>query len=195
MIASALGVVLIGVGSTGCHPSSAPVRTPAPTEPSLPVSAVLSNTLPGDVLDATVPLLGGQTVTLASLRGRPVVLELAMTGLPGWAAAQQHWRTVLARHGPDAVTVVSVAMDPRPETLHPHWDRDPPAFMLGWDPQGALALRLGVGRLPAILVLASDGKVVGSAHAYDAATLAEVDRWIQSALDLERGPDQRPAGP
>ena len=48
----------------------------------------------------------------------------------------------------------------------------PPAYHVGWDPQGALALRLGVQVLPTVFVWTLRGRVV--ARGQDRAALLSV---------------------
>lgn len=62
------------------------------------------------------------------------------------------------------------------------WDRDPPPFLLGWDPAGALALRLGVAALPAAFVLDPRGKPVGNVASVDPSAIEQLDAWIDGVL-------------
>jgi peroxiredoxin len=160
-------------GSPAEEPVSPPAREegdPA-TRPEPPVAE-------GEPLEATIPLLSGDTTRLSELRGRVVILELSATDRPGWSEAHRHYRSLVAAGD---VEVVAVSADPAPEPLQEDWDTDTPPFVLAWDPQGALALRLGVKALPTTFVLDPLGRIVGATVGFDAGTLAEIDKLVEKA--------------
>lgn len=113
----------------------------------------------GSVLELSVPLVGGGQQPLAELRGKPVLLELADAGVPERDAAQQRWRALVEQRG-DAVAVVCVALDADANALPASWIDDPPPFVLGWDPQGAIAARLQARVLPTVVLLDAGGTIV-----------------------------------
>ncbi len=177
-----------GVLGLGCSPSSAS-RVPAPTpaaqtpsavdEASADASAAPQDGVP---IELDVPLISGESESLANLRGKVIVLLLSSSDRPGWSGFRTHFEARLQAVGRDRLVVVAVANDPDPEQLKTEWDRDPPPFLLGWDPDGALALRLGVATLPAVFVLDADGKARGSLASLDGAALDTVDAWVDGAL-------------
>lgn len=130
----------------------------------------------GEVLELVVPLWGGGQQDLAELRGRPVLLDLADAPAPGREAAQQRYRALVEREG-DAVVVVSVALDPEVAALPAAWTDDRPPFVLGWDPQGALAARLQLATLPTVLLLDPAGTIV-SVHEGSPPDDAALDGWL-----------------
>ena len=172
----------------GCAPSSA---TPSPEPPpdSPPASAVdeasaQASAAPreGVPIELDVPLISGESEALAALRGKVVVLMLSSSDRPGWSGFRSHFESRLDQIGRERLVVVAVANDADPEHLKAEWDRDPPPFLLGWDPDGALALRLGVAALPAVFVLDPDGHARGNLASVDAAALATIDAWVDEAL-------------
>ncbi len=174
--------------SVGCTPSSA-ARAPEPEpEPAIP-SAVDDATAQasaapqdGIPIELDVPLISGESEALANLRGKVVVLMLSSSDRPGWSGFRSHFEARLGQVGRDRLVVVAVANDADPEHLKAEWDRDPPPFLLGWDPDGALALRLGVAALPAVFVLDPEGKARGNLASVDTEALATVDGWVDAAL-------------
>lgn len=174
--------------SLACAPSSA-AHTPAAPPTAEPPSAVDEATADasaapqkGVPIELDVPLISGESEALANLRGKVIVLLLSSSDRPGWSGFRAHYEARLQEVGRDRLVVVAVANDPDPERLKTEWDRDPPPFLLGWDPDGALALRLGVATLPAVFVLDSEGKAQGSLAALDEAALDTVDAWVNAAL-------------
>lgn len=129
----------------------------------------------GQVLELTVPLWGGGWQTLAELRGRPVLLELADAEWPEREAAQARYRALAERRG-EAVTVVCVALDPEVGMLPASWIDDPPPFVLGWDPQQALAARLRLRVLPTVVLLDGEGRIV-AVHEGVPPDDAALERW------------------
>lgn len=180
-----LGVALLLVGCT-------PRATPTPPEPppaDQPPSAVdeasaQASAAPteGAPIELDVPLVSGDAEPLAGLRGKVVVMLLSSTDRGGWDEFRAHYEARLEEIGRERLVVITVANDPDAEALQIEWDRDPPPFLLGWDPAGALALRLGVAALPAVFVLDPEGKPVGNVASVDAAALEQLDAWIDGVL-------------
>ena len=132
---------------------------PAPPAPLPdPVHAPIDRET-GDVLEATVPLVDGDGLPLARLRGRVVVLELTATWAERWAEAYPFYTRLLQQHGPDQLAVVVVAMDSERATLSPEPGVRGRGFDLGWDPQGALAARLQAAALPTVVILDRQGRI------------------------------------
>lgn len=145
----------------GCRaslPSSAPPRDDVRRTP---VKGGPPTTLVGRTVDEVVPLRGGGGLPLRDLQGRVVLLEIGTAAEPTWAQAQERWKALAEAHG-GALRVVSVVGDPDLRRAGQVWDRDPPPFIFGWDPQGALALRLGITRLPTRVVIDRSGTIVAS---------------------------------
>jgi hypothetical protein len=130
----------------------------------------------GEVLELTVPLVGGGQRGLAELRGTPVLLELADASEPDREAVQRRWRALVEQRG-DAVAVVCVAMDADPNALPASWIDDPPPFVLGWDPQGAIAARLQLRVLPTVVLLDAQGRIVG-VHEEALPDETAIERWL-----------------
>ncbi len=172
----ALGAAARACGGSSTPPEPAPdastVAKAQPPEPPVPA---------GQPLRATIPLYAGDTTELDALRGKVVILELSATDRPGWIEAHRHYRALL-RELSEQLVVIAVSIDGSIERLQSQWDVDPPPFVLGWDPQGALALKLGVRSLPTTFVLDPQGKIVGATAGFDAETLKELDRLVAKGL-------------
>src|SRR5690606_13455706 len=149
--------IVLAIGCRVDASSSTPPRASAVARSPVPLGA--PTRLVGQTLDEIVPLRGGGGLPLRDLQGQVVLLELGTTAEPTWAQAQARWRALAEAHG-GALRVVSVVHDPDLLAAGVVWDRDPLPFIHGWDPQGALALRLGVTHLPTRVILDRTGKVV-----------------------------------
>ncbi len=176
------------LGLALCQPAS---QTPEPAAPQPTRAAAVTDAASAEAsaapradapLELDVPLISGDAEPLASLRGTAVVMLLASTDQPGWTGFRRHYEARLGGLERGRLTVVTVANDADARVLQTEWDRDPPPFLLGWDPDGAMALRLGVARLPAAFVLDPQGRVVGSVGALDDAALSELDGWVDGVL-------------
>lgn len=180
-----LGVALLLIGCAPRVTPSPPAPTPAESPPSAvdeasaQASAAPTENAP---IELDVPLVSGDAEPLTGLRGKVVVLLLSSTDRAGWAEFRAHYEARLREIGRARLVVITVANDPDAETLQREWDRDPPPFLLGWDPAGALALRLGVAALPAVFVLDPEGKPVGNLASVDAAALEQLDAWVDGVL-------------
>ena len=148
MMSVSLGCSLFGGRGAGGEP---------PPDESRPPSALSGRV--GEVLELSIPLLEGGVRDLAELRGQPVLLEMADAGSPQREPAQARYRALVEQE-PDGLVVVSVALDPRTDALPAAWTDDRPPFVLGWDPQGALAARLQLATLPTVVLLDDAGAIV-----------------------------------
>ncbi len=172
----------------GCN-AGAPDATASPQDLAAPPTATDEASAQASAAPTTgapvlldVPLISGDAEPLSRSHGRVVVLMLSSTDLPGWAAFREHYEARLQTIGRGRLTVIAVANDADVRALRMEWDRDPPPFLMGWDPDGALALRLGVSSLPAAFVLDPQGRPLGSVAGMDAAALRELDAWIDASL-------------
>jgi hypothetical protein len=177
-------LILVVSMVASCRPTAS--ETPAPTNAQPPPS-----TEPGPVLEASIPLLSGDAVALGSFRGKVVVLELSASYRDSWEVAHRHYRGLLDTHGEDALAVVTVSMDMEADAIGRYWEQDPPPFVLGWDPQGALAARLGVQRLPAIFVLDRQGRLLLERGGFDEAVAQEIAGAVRRAVRSASGTQPR----
>ncbi|PRP90518.1 AhpC/TSA family protein [Enhygromyxa salina] len=152
---------------TGCP--TTPTTTPPPSddgaieEPSTPIiPAEPANHTEGDELEATIPVIGGDSIELSSLRGRPVLLEISASWEPGFAEAHALYAELLAEHGELAVIVV--VADPEDAGL----SGLPPEFTLAWDPAGALAAKFSVATFPTMFVIDRGGRISAVVNGWDA---------------------------
>jgi len=178
--------IVLAIGCRVDASSSTPPRASAVARSPVPLGA--PTTLVGQALDEIVPLRGGGGLPLRDLQGQVVLLELGTTAEPTWAQAQARWRVLAEAYG-GALRVVSVVHDPDLLAAGVVWDRDPLPFIHGWDPQGALALRLGVTHLPTRVILDRTGKVVALLEGADRD--ADVEAAVRASLDASQG---APAG-
>jgi hypothetical protein len=132
----------------------------------------------GEVLELTVPLVGGGRRELVELRGKAVLLELSDASAPDREATQRRWRALVEQRG-EAVAVVCVAMDADANALPASWIDDPPPFVLGWDPQGALAARLRLRVLPTVVLLDAAGRIAG-VHEGVLPDEATIEQWLSA---------------
>lgn len=152
------------------------VEEPAPPDvPLLPDQP--ANREPGEQLDLTIPLLGDDPLSLASLRGRPVVLDISSSSELGWAALHAFEHELVEAHPDVVVIVVSLDADAGALTAMPS------NLALAWDPDGALAARLSLAILPTLFVLDREGRIVALLSGYDEEdTLAVLSQAVDEAL-------------
>jgi len=146
------------LGLASCRPSSTETVVPARA-----VAAPVESEPPDDrrlpsLAEIRIPLLEGGALELRELEGRVVLLELGTPTHPGWNEASQTWRTLVEEVGREHLEVVVIGTELEPSSTD--WELSP--FVLGWDPQSVLALRLGVERVPARLVFDRQGRCVAT---------------------------------
>ena len=151
-------LALLAACRTTPLPPPVVVEPPAPDAPPDPATHPV-NREPGELLEATVPLVDGDGLPLGDLRGRVVVLELTATWADRYPETFAFYSRLLQQHGPDQLAVVVVAMDNERAALSPEPGVRGQGFDFGWDPQGALAARLQVAALPTVVVLDRRGRI------------------------------------
>jgi hypothetical protein len=178
-LAIALMLALAGCprATTSSTPTTGEVEPSEPT-PDLPplIPEQASNREAGEVLELTVPLLGADPIELASLRGRPVVLDISASWEDGWSELHAFEADLVSRYPELAVIVVSAEPDDRslgdlPATLMP-----------AWDPAGALAAKLSIALFPTVFVLDREGRIVLVSSGWDDETLDVLAQAIDEAL-------------
>jgi hypothetical protein len=117
------------------------------------IPAEPANRSSGDELDAMIPVVGGESLELSSLRGRPVLLEISASWELGFAEAHLLYAELLAKH--PELAVVLVVTDPADASLDGLSDE----FILAWDPAGALAAKLTVATMPTMFVIDRSGHI------------------------------------
>lgn len=154
-----------------CQPTTAPPEQTPGGGPDTPATAqVTPEGERGDAVEVTVPLYRDGLIRTEDLRDKVVVLDVFSPDEADWSTEHLAWRSLQEDH-PETLVVVTVATASDDTNLVATWDADPPTYLVGWDPQGALALRLGVEALPTVLVLDPQGRVV--ARGQDRATLLQ----------------------
>lgn len=138
----ALGLAL------ACRPTPSAPPVASPPAGALPPSRHTA----GEVVEANVPLQHGGVLGLAELRGKLVVLELVDAAHRDAAIESEY--AALQAEGDGRLAVVMVSLDAD------GWGGDVPPFVLGWDPQGALAARLHAAGVPCVLLLDGAGRIV-----------------------------------
>ncbi len=175
--------LLLTVSIFGCRPPpTAPPEVAdatdraaesTPLEPETP-----TNRAAGEQLELVVPLYTGGALDLGTLRGRVVLLEISTTDDEAWAPAHLHHARLTDAHG-DGLAVVVIANDADPSALE---DSAMGPFVLGWDPQGALAARLQLAGFPTYLVLDREGRITLIRRGFDAEIASELRAEVERLL-------------
>jgi hypothetical protein len=177
----ALALALTLAGCPRASTSATPITSDADaTEPEPDLPPLLpeqpANREAGELLELTIPLLGTDPLELASLRGRPVVLEISASWEPGWTELHAFEADVVAQH-PDLAVIV-VAAEPDDRSL-----RDLQlTLMPAWDPAGALAAKLSVALFPTVFVLDRNGRILAVSSGWDDETIDVLAQAIDEAL-------------
>jgi hypothetical protein len=154
------GWLAMGLVASACRPPVTPAPPsgelnpsvdfePTPLEPAEP-----ANKKAGDQLDLLIPGVEDEYIDLAALRGKTVVLAVSGTTEAHWAELLA-WLEQVQEADPAGRAAILVASDPEPDAL----DGVMSSVRLGWDPQGAVAARLSVARLPTVFLIDPQGQV------------------------------------
>jgi hypothetical protein len=154
---TALTIMLALTSACPIRATTPPGETADPVPDDDPEESVIpaepANRSSGDELDATIPVVGGDSLELSSLRGRPVLLEISASWEPGFAEAHALYDELLVAH--PELAVVLVVADPADASLDGLGDE----FIIAWDPAGALAAQLTVATMPTMFVIDRSGHI------------------------------------
>ncbi|NVB39352.1 hypothetical protein G6O69_16030 [Pseudenhygromyxa sp. WMMC2535] len=171
----AASVLLLACPKQASEPTAEPAEPP-PAEPAAPiVPEEPAKFSAGETLEATIPLVGGESLELASLRGRPVLLEISASWEPGWDAAHTLYAELLAEH--EQLAVIVIAAQPEDQDM---LELDP-GIHAGWDPAGALAAKFSVAIFPTMFVLAPDGQILAVLNGWDEGVRARLREAVAAA--------------
>lgn len=137
----------------------------------------------GEQLEASVPLLSGGALELASLRGRPLAIVLTATWVEDFDARLATFVELARARGEQAhfLFVVSDEVDSMSSVLDPMVED---AVRVGLDPMGALSAKLQIATFPTFLLVDAEGRVAWQAKGGD---LASTDPSMGDQLDLHLG--------
>jgi thiol-disulfide isomerase/thioredoxin len=144
-----------------------------------------------------LPLLGGDTVDLAELRGQVVLVNVWATWCPPCVMELPSMQRVYERYADQGLTIVAVAVDSFPGVVRPDGrvdgvvsqfaDRLGLDFPIALDPTGGTEALLGVGYLPTTFLVDRGGRIrvreVGGRH-WDRSPYMEK---IEALLGEDRG--------
>jgi thioredoxin-like negative regulator of GroEL len=113
-------------------------------------------------LDAKLQRLDGTKVTLAELRGTPVLLDLWATWCLPCREQAEILRGMEAQLAERGVHVFAVNVAEEESLVATFLGREPSHYPVLLDRRQTIATRLQLGELPALVLLAPDGTVAGS---------------------------------
>lgn len=126
----------------------------------------------GQPLSARIPGLDGSSLDLGQLAGRIVVVAFVDPTTPALAEHLTQHYDAAQPSGAVLVLVAMEGMTPLEFSGLEAWLGRTDVFV-GWDPQGALAIKLRIKNLPFTLVLARDGRVAAVLDPVDGRGLAQ----------------------
>lgn len=114
--------------------------------------------------DVTFPVAAngdpGARMQLASLRGKPVVLDFWATWCGPCAVQAPILDRIARRHAKRGLVVLGVNVDDPPETARAYAAQKGLSYPIVTDPSRAAASRYGVQQLPSLVVIDKEGRVV-----------------------------------
>ncbi len=155
-------ILVLALGAAGCDRETAKQAQPQAAPTGAQPAAKLDRSKRGTALPAiTVQEAGGKTLTLASLKGKPALINLWAT----WCApcvVELPTLNALANRADLNLSVITVSQDMgAPEKIQPFLDQRGLAQLPAWlDAKGDLAFHYGVQTLPATILYDAEGKEV-----------------------------------
>jgi cytochrome c biogenesis protein CcmG, thiol:disulfide interchange protein DsbE len=133
-----------------------------------------------------LPGLDGGQVDLASLRGRPVVVNFWASWCDPCVREFPLLRQAAAGHRQDRLTVVGVLSGDSPAAARPFLRRNNATWPIALDPNAATATAWGAVGLPHTYFIRPDGTL--ASHQLGELTQASLDRQLAQILEPEEAP-------
>lgn len=133
-------------------------------------------------LKAKLRTLDGETVRLADLRGRPVLLDLWATWCGPCREQKAELEALAGELEAQGIDIYAVNVGEEPDRVREHLAAEPTPFPVLLDPVQTVASRLRLGGLPALVLLRADGTVAGVVEG-----LARRDQIRELVEGLETG--------
>ena len=164
-----LALVLLGAGLAGCDP---------PFDPPPAAAATASEPAP----DFTLETLDGAQLSLASLRGKPVLVDFWAS----WCAPCRQELPFLERlhhqYAAQGLAIVGVSVDNEVANVRSFLRRTPLTFLVAHDPRKVAAARYGGTAMPSSYLIDRAG-VVRHYHAgFRAGDAARIEHEVQALL-------------
>jgi cytochrome c biogenesis protein CcmG, thiol:disulfide interchange protein DsbE len=119
-----------------------------------------SNALEGRMAnDFTLKTLDGESISLAGLRGQPVVLNFWSTWCQPCKIEHPHLQQAAKVYSPRGVTFLGVLYNDEAARARPFLKRNGSVFPTLEDPIGRVAIDYGVAGVPETFVIAPDGRI------------------------------------
>lgn len=114
-------------------------------------------------LEAKLVDIDGKRVKLSELRGKPVLLDLWATWCLPCREQTQILHDLADFFAERGIAVYSVDEGEDPEKVEKHLESSPSAFPVLLDRSQAIANKMEIGELPALVLLRADGTIAGLA--------------------------------
>ena len=149
---------------------------------ALSIAAWRASTRPVPAPAATFATIGGESVSVASLRGRVVLVNFWATSCEPCVAEMPQLAALYRRHSGRGLETVAVAMSYDPPNYVANFARRHALpFRVALDPVGAVAREFGDVRLtPTTLVIDRQGRIVK--RIVGTPDFAELDRLLEAKL-------------
>jgi len=129
----------------------------------------------------TLPTLAG-TVSLDSLRGRPVYVDFWASWCGPCRKSFPWMNDLQKRFGPRGLVVVAINLDKDRRPAEAFLREMSPAFTVAFDPAGRTAEAYGVPAMPSSFLVDAAGRIVATHAGFDSRKTAEIETRIQEVL-------------
>ena len=136
----------------------------------------------GQVVEFTLPKLGGGQLGSRDLHGQVVLLDVWATWCVPCLASLPFYQSVADTYGGRGLRVVGVNVDSDASEVTRFVAEHGITFDVLLDPEGSLAARLDLPAMPTLLLLDRDGHVVWKHASFEARDKTTIKEHIHAAL-------------
>jgi len=144
--------------------------------------------------DLPIRRLDGRPFSLASLRGRVVVLDFWASWCVPCRASVPFFDRLQKKYGPQGASVVGLTLEEDDEAVTAFLDAEPAAFTILRDPTGRAGEAFGVVAMPTTFLIDREGRTVARFEGSDRGTHGKIEAAVATLLadgSLPKGTDVR----
>ncbi len=135
-----------------------------------------------ETLDFTLPKPDGSTLTLSSLKGQVVLVDMWATWCAPCKVSFPFYAELQAEYEAQGFQILAVSVDEEDEAVTEFLEDMPMPFTVLRDPEGTVPAQLKIDTMPTAVLIGRDGKIAFMHAGFVPEDQAEIEEQVAAAL-------------
>lgn len=144
-----------------------------------------SMTPTAETLDFTLPKPGGETVTLSSLKGQVVLVDMWATWCAPCKESFPFYAELQGKYADQGFQILAVSVDEEDEAVKEFLEDMPVPFTVLRDPKGTVPAQMKIDTMPTAILVGKDGKIAFMHAGFVPEDQAEIETQVKAALGAQ----------